>query len=299
MGCVGVSSFGFCGTNAHVVLERARDVAAEHADPVVAKPAGTVAPERAEPINPACPVDTGLAATSGTLRRPVKEAFEPSENTLFLSARTPTALRALIDRYRTLLDQGVPFADICYSAASGRSRLPWWVAVHHPDELATAEPSDAPPPAIPPQAGRRVDLPFYPFERRRHWLDESDRMPGRRLVQAGATPVFEVELLPNAPLLADHRVRGERLLPAADMLERLRAAAEATGQGSSLTDIIFDRPLVVASPRTVQVEAGNPLALLARDGATWERHATASPAAMQEKPAESLAALRNACPERT
>ena len=100
----------------------------------------------------------------------------------------------------------------------------------HPDGLATAVPSDAPPPDLAAQPGGRVDLPLYPFQRQRHWLDTSERLPGRRLSLAGGVPVFEAELLPNAPLLADHRVRGQRLLPAADMLERLRAAAEAAGQ---------------------------------------------------------------------
>src|SRR6185312_7810606 len=55
LACVGVSSFGFSGTNAHVVLER------------------TSAETKAAPVS------------------------DPTQ--LFISARTPTALRELVDRY--------------------------------------------------------------------------------------------------------------------------------------------------------------------------------------------------------
>ena len=194
-----MSSFGFSGTNAHILLERA-------------------------------PAETPTAPASG-----------PSQ--LFISARTPAALRDLIGRYRALLDAGVPFADLCHSAAVGRARLPWWVCVDHPDKLLSAEPSDTPPPELPPTTGRRVDLPTYPFQRQRYWLDESEQLPGRPLAHAGDAPLFEVNVLPGSPRVADHRVRGEPLLPAADMVERLRAAAEVTGQGAALIDVAFDRPL--------------------------------------------------------
>jgi acyl transferase domain-containing protein/NADP-dependent 3-hydroxy acid dehydrogenase YdfG/SAM-dependent methyltransferase/acyl carrier protein len=215
---------------------------------------------------------------------------------LFISARTPAALHELIGRYQTLLDAGVPFADLCHSAAVGRARLPWWVCVDHPDKLLMAEPSDAPPPELPATTGRRIDLPTYPFQRQRYWLDESEQLPGRRLAQAGDSPLFEVKVMPGSPRVADHRVRGEPLLPAADMVERLRAAAEVTGQGAALVDVTFDRPLPVPTPRTIQV-VGAPLALFSRDGEAWQRHASATPAPRQESSTVDLAALRRQCSE--
>src|SRR6185503_5952720 len=89
---------------------------------------------------------------------------------LLISARTPEALRTLIAHYRVLLDDGTPFTDLCHSAAVGRARLPWWVCVDNPDALASAEPSDAPLPELAVPAGRRIDLPLYPFQRQQYWV---------------------------------------------------------------------------------------------------------------------------------
>ncbi|NGM19909.1 SDR family NAD(P)-dependent oxidoreductase [Roseomonas stagni] len=254
---VGVSSFGFSGTNAHLILEAPPEVPA----------------------------------------REIEAAESPR---LLLSARTPAALRAMAAATLTKLREGAfSFADACHTAAVARPRLPWWILADSVEALATAEPSDAPIPDLPAPPGRRVDLPGHPFDRQRFWLDEVELLPGRRLTQAGQAPVFEALLMPGARLLADHRVRGTALLPAADMLERLRASAEASGQGGALTDITLDRPLPVTVPRRVQVVAGEELALFAEQDAGWDRHATAraAAAAAAALPDQPLAPLRAACAE--
>ncbi|WP_203073864.1 SDR family NAD(P)-dependent oxidoreductase [Falsiroseomonas ponticola] len=252
---VGVSSFGFSGTNAHLILE----------------------------------------APPAIQARDIETAESPH---LLLSARTPAALRAMAAATLTKLREGAfSFADACHTAAVARPRLPWWIAADSVEALATAEPSDAPMPDLPAPPGRRVDLPGHPFDRQRFWLDEAELLPGRRLPQAGPAPVFEALLAPGARLLADHRVRGTALLPAADMLERLRASAEASGQGSALTDITLDRPLPVTVPRRVQVVAGDELALFAEQDSGWDRHATARAAAAAALPDRALAPLRAACAE--
>ena len=61
--------------------------------------------------------------------------------------------------------------------------------------------------------------------------------------------------------------------------------------------LTFDRALVVTSPRTIQVTAGDPLVLFARKGEGWQRHAAAFSAAAEPLDAVDLAALRAACPE--
>ncbi|MEE1942545.1 aminotransferase class I/II-fold pyridoxal phosphate-dependent enzyme [Streptomyces sp. TRM 70361] len=84
----GVSSFGFGGANAHAVLEAAPE-----------------RPARPEP-DPAARPDRRVHA-------------------LCLSAHTPTALTALAGEYRTHLASrpGVPPADLCHSANTGRAQL--------------------------------------------------------------------------------------------------------------------------------------------------------------------------------
>ena len=83
----GVSSFGFSGTNAHVVVEEAPTVETAIGGP----------PERARGEHRLLP----------------------------LSARTPEALALLASRYRDWMDSNpdVPLADICAAAGAGRSHF--------------------------------------------------------------------------------------------------------------------------------------------------------------------------------
>ena len=87
----GVSSFGFSGTNAHVVIEEAPDQAAQ----VAAAPAATDRPEDAR------------------------------FSVLPLSARTPAALVQIADQYRSWLSAHpeATLADLCFTAGVGRAHL--------------------------------------------------------------------------------------------------------------------------------------------------------------------------------
>jgi amino acid adenylation domain-containing protein len=208
---VGVSSFGFSGTNVHIVLE--------------APPAP--APVEAEPAE--APV-------------------------LFLSARTEPALRALIARYRDHLATTTDrFADICHTARIGRARLPWWVAVRAPGELAAAIPSNAPPPSLPPTQGRRVAIPTTPFQRERFWIDAPVELaPVATAEDDGAHPLLgrpiplplsserrwsaSLDLRgPATAFLAQHLVEGQPILPASAYVEM--ALAAFPGQAIEALDI--------------------------------------------------------------
>jgi len=90
----GVSSFGFAGTNAHVVIEEA----------------------------PAAPDQAGqLAVAPGPVERPGDRRF----SVLPLSARTPAALAQLADHYRSWLGAHpeATLADLCFTAGVGRAHF--------------------------------------------------------------------------------------------------------------------------------------------------------------------------------
>jgi natural product biosynthesis luciferase-like monooxygenase protein len=157
----GVSSFGSSGTIAHVVLE------APEADPTP-------------------------AATTGA-----------GPHTLVFSAKTPAALKRLGARYRALLSAlpgGVTPAEICYTAAVGRSLLAHHRVVTGRDaaELAAslAQPlTETALPELAPPATRLVTLPAYPFERTRHWIEPEPAATMAGVCGGGAM----VDRAPDAP----------------------------------------------------------------------------------------------------
>jgi acyl transferase domain-containing protein/NADPH:quinone reductase-like Zn-dependent oxidoreductase/acyl carrier protein len=116
---------------------------------------------------------------------------------------------------------------------------------------------------VQPSPGRVVSLPAYPWQRRRFWLRPrpagareaapagSHPILGRRVEAAGIREqVFEAGWDGTPAWLADHRVYGRLILPAAAALEGLRAAAQAVlGAGArELRGFAMDRPLALPEP---------------------------------------------------
>ncbi|MEO8152058.1 MAG: SDR family NAD(P)-dependent oxidoreductase [Rhizobacter sp.] len=115
--------------------------------------------------------------------------------------------------------------------------------------------------AVQPHVGQVVSLPAYPWQRKRYWIrqrpvattpqgtDTRHALLGRRLPTAGTkTQIFEGNADQAHAWLADHRIFGKPLLPAAAVMETFAAAARAVLSASAVQLAAFTmlRPLVVS-----------------------------------------------------
>ena len=123
-------------------------------------------------------------------------------------------------------------------------------------------------------AFRRVLLPTYPWQRERYWIEraQGDTNKPHEVEPSQHHPLLHKKIaLPllkdaffesrfstdSVPLLADHRVYGQVIVPSACHISALlAAAAEHFGQeGTVLEDILFTQALIIpdGQARTVQV----------------------------------------------
>src|ERR1700730_16043497 len=166
----GVSSFGFAGTNAHVVLEEA-------------------------------PVEEAQVAVSpGPVDQPGDQRF----SILPLSARTPAALVQIADQYRNWLSAHpeATLADVCLTAGVGRAHLEHRAALvvnstEAASELLGAVADDRPAPGL--VRGESHDTP------KTAWLftGQGSQYPGMAQELFDTEPVFAETLTRCAAVVAD------------------------------------------------------------------------------------------------
>jgi acyl transferase domain-containing protein/NAD(P)-dependent dehydrogenase (short-subunit alcohol dehydrogenase family)/acyl carrier protein len=265
----GVSSFGFSGTNAHVVVESW---------------------EQAAQITDAAPREEVLVVTARTeaaLRALVERYAE------FLS--------------QSESGSESDWSEICYTAAVGRAvfgdrlavvantkpaaeeKLRHWLRgvsaegvyagqVKAGERTRNTVSGTASEVAVEFVSGatvdwagywsgrklRRVALPTYAFQRERYWIEASAAQEaesgeatgrsflGRRLRTAGVRGQYETKLT-AASWIGEHVVEGRAVLPATGHLElMLEAGAEISGAGCVLEDVVLESRLEIAGERRVQ-----------------------------------------------
>ncbi|MEK8104508.1 polyketide synthase dehydratase domain-containing protein [Micromonospora sp. M12] len=133
-----------------------------------------------------------------------------------------------------------------------------------------------------PYQPRRVELPTYPFQRRRYWLTRVAVVTGRRRPPAARhddrparrrTALHRPTVHRRPPWLADHAVLDTVLLPGTALLElALHAAA-----GDPVAELVLEAPLCLPPGVPVQVQ----VAVAASDptaGARWRCTPARAPA---------------------
>jgi acyl transferase domain-containing protein/NADP-dependent 3-hydroxy acid dehydrogenase YdfG/acyl carrier protein len=242
-----VSSFGFSGTNAHLVIE-------EYLGGGRA-PAASVSDEVAHLFVWSARSEEQLVESLVAHRRAITQApvdLEAMSLTLQCGrdsfpvrfAACATSTDALVCEIDLRLTRGVPSApaaagvldrkDIERMWREGRLRelADYWMSGHDLDWRTLRG------------GGRRMHLPTYRFKRQRHWLAPTSAGIRLDLVERHPdTLLFRTRLDGTEPTIADHRVSGERIVAGVVCLGLAHKAVRCSGwaqvdlQAVSLTDV--------------------------------------------------------------
>ncbi|EHR62329.1 methyltransferase family protein [Saccharomonospora cyanea NA-134] len=266
----GISSFGAGGANAHVVVEEAPRVPRERG-PEGGEHLVVVSANDTERLRVHCAnLAAAIRERAGELRLSevayqLQVRREPLAQRLALLADDPVVLA---DRLAAFAEER-PITGPHWTTThdrdardAARAALPHAVAVRDWAAIAAAWVAglDVPWESLHDVVPPHVSLPTYPFARERYWLPElpgaasgEGRHPfGLRRSPGGA----RVEFTGREPVLAQHRVDGVPIFPAAGCLELMREAAGhriEPGGMVRLRNTVWSAPILVSEPRTLWV----------------------------------------------
>jgi acyl transferase domain-containing protein/acyl carrier protein/protein-L-isoaspartate O-methyltransferase len=305
----GVSSFGFSGTNAHVVIEEAplRKTSEAATDPPVQ--ILTVTAKTREALSElAAAYESFLARETESL---ADIAYTSAvcrshwEHRLAIVAKTTAEAREKLAQYRAgkSLEGSEPETALAQSYMNGADID--WAKFYQG------------------RASKRVAVPTYPFQRSRYWIEappaaEKPRktstfrhhpLLGARLRSALADAQFESSVgIAELPWLNDHRIYGHPVVPASAFLEMaLACAGKVLGRGNhEVADMSLEGALLV-DERAVTVQSiARPLpggawsfevfSTTEDEPETWRRHIRATLTRGDERTAaEPFERLRERC----
>ncbi|MFI1761426.1 SDR family NAD(P)-dependent oxidoreductase [Streptomyces sp. NPDC020800] len=278
-----VSSFGFSGTNAHVVLEEYRagtnSATAGHESVVVLSArTGEQLDDLAENLlafinDEPRPDLARLAYTLQVGREAMEERLAFVAGSLSEVVR---GLRAHLDR----ADQGAPVRGrVTPDQLAGQedderqqALVRTWTAAKDLRRLAQAWTEGCAVDWAALHTGPvplRLPLPTYPFAKERYWVEPEPRTASasaavlhpllHRNTSGFAAQRYTSTFTGDEDFLTGHRVRGQKVLPGAAYLElALAAVADASETtpptGLALTDVVWTRPFQLSdSPRDLHI----------------------------------------------
>ena len=239
----GISSFGAGGSNAHLVLEEA-PVPPSRGRP----PAGPFLVPLSAPSAPQLArLAAALAETLADAEAADPWALADLAHTLRIGRAAWPERAILLAADRTALRAGLG------AIAEGRQAVGVWrgrkgaaaATGHDPDSPEqTALAWIAGETALPPiPGGRRVPVPPTPLDPRRCWLP--DPVPAGPLLAPLPSGARTLTWATEDPVLAEHRIAGRCLVPAAALLLAVAAAVQAGSDAAiRLSDLVFAAPLI-------------------------------------------------------
>ncbi|MEW2218411.1 SDR family NAD(P)-dependent oxidoreductase [Streptomyces sp. NPDC006990] len=292
----GISSFGAGGANAHLVVEEYRDdrvpPAPRDQPEVLVLSALTEERLRVYAGRLAAALSTDDPPPLADVAHTLTAGRTAMRHRLALTARDTARAAALLRAFAAgeqpedvfTGDADAPHAlgDVLAGTAAGAEFVRGLLREGHPDRLARlwASGADLDWSALPtgPVPPRIVSLPTYPFEPERHWLtpaattaatpaDTAPRAaaPGS-LAPRAAAEVPPLVVPPAEPVVAEHEVAGERVLPGAAHLA-LAAQALAPGRTAFAVSAVRWQAPVVVGDRAARLELS---AAPADDGIAYE-----------------------------